>query len=352
MDSPNREEFLDFESSLMETISKTEYRDPAIDAAIDLTETALDELFSTFQDEVLSEVPVIKTFYSLAKTGIAFSNYNFLKKMLRFVAGFEKPDEVFKSKLEEKYENVEYKRNLGRDLVNSISLFDEISKSDCLFKIFRAYVIDEIDYSEFKQFTFALQSLNIANIGILRDFYQINVIHDQLRKNQDFRQKKARIEDDCHLLQAFAFIGLISMDFGDRSNRSSNFPFLLTTVGEFKTNEFGKKFLQILDCQSAKNIGFPHSSSSRRKSLFLTEESLYKSQIEEFIAKEIEKRKEFRMSKYKGYDPQSGMHRFEVVGGGVIHIPLVGGENKLMIDQEFLLYSPEGGFPRLFKPIE
>lgn len=53
----------------------------SIDVAIDFAETGLDNLLSDITDsEILQEIPIIKTIYSVCKVGLAIQEKHLLKK--------------------------------------------------------------------------------------------------------------------------------------------------------------------------------------------------------------------------------------------------------------------------------
>ncbi|MBD2385263.1 hypothetical protein [Cylindrospermum sp. FACHB-282] len=164
------EENLSLEQSLMKTISEAGMRDTAFNIA----EVCGDKLLENLQDETLSKIPIIKSVYSLVKSGFAVRDYLFIKKILSFVSGFKEVDDKFRKSLEDKYTDPEYRQKMGQELINALTMFDQISKADALFKVFAAYIRDEINYQEFSQYSYILQNIDLNNLRIFREFYYEN----------------------------------------------------------------------------------------------------------------------------------------------------------------------------------
>ncbi len=249
----DNEESLSPEQSLMKTISEAGMRD----TAIDLAEIGLDKLFRNLQDETLSQVPIIKSVYSLAKMGLAIREYRFLKKLLLFVSGLKEVDDEFKKSLEDKHTDSDYREKIGQELINALDIFDQISKADALFKIFSAYVKNEINYEQFSQYVYVLQNIDLNKLKILREFYYSEKYHPSpgtyLSSTPDMSISRCEVQKKWHLLQGFISVGLVSLDLGSRTEASSRIPIPLNFPGKLKCNNFGGKFLQILELLKIEN---------------------------------------------------------------------------------------------------
>jgi hypothetical protein len=134
--SDENDEVLSPELSLMKTISESGVRD----SLTDIFEVGFDQLFKNFQDQTLSQIPIIKSFYSLGKAGFAVRDYIFTKKLFQFISGFKEVDDKFKISLEQKYTDSEYREKVGLELISALEMFDQVTKAEALFKIFAAYV--------------------------------------------------------------------------------------------------------------------------------------------------------------------------------------------------------------------
>ena len=77
----------------------------SIDVAIDFAEIGLDNLLSDITDsEILQEIPIIKTIYSVCKVGLAIQEKHLLKKTLVLIKVFN--SKQIKPKKLEKYKKI------------------------------------------------------------------------------------------------------------------------------------------------------------------------------------------------------------------------------------------------------
>lgn len=253
-DQPDEDdEILSPELSLIKTISDVGVRD----SLIDVSEVGLDKLLKNFQDETLSQIPIIKTVYALGKAGIAFRDYTFMKKLFLFVAGFKDVDDKFQKSLEQKSTDSEYRKKVGLELIHALDMFDQITKAEALFKIFAAYVKEEITYQEFSQYSYILQNIDLNNLKILREFYYSERYHPEpskyLSDAPDMLDSRKEVQKNWHLLQSFISVGLVSLSLGSTTKASGNIPIPITLPGELKYNSFGGKFLQVLGLLKIEN---------------------------------------------------------------------------------------------------
>jgi hypothetical protein len=241
------------ELSLMKTISDAGMRD----SLIDVSEVGLDKLLKNLQDETLSQIPIVKSVYSLVKSGFAVRDYRFLKKLFLFISGIKKVDDKFKKSLEQKYMDLEHKKKLGLELMNALDIFDQVNKADSLFKIFAAYVKDEITYQQFSQYSYVLQNIDLNNLNLLSKFYYAEKYHPESSKylswSPDMTTSAKEVRENWHLLQGFISVGLVSLSLGSTSKSSGSIPLPITLPGELKSNHFGGKFLQILGLLKLEN---------------------------------------------------------------------------------------------------
>ncbi len=205
--------------SLIETIANSGTRD----IAIDLAEIGVDRILQDLQDETLSQVPILKTLYSIAKTGLAIRDYFFLKKLFLFIAGFKDIDDKLRKKLENDMAEPNSREELGEQILNSLERFDQITKAEALSKLFIAHLQDEINHQEFLRYSYALDKIDIQSIEILNEFYS-----SRLPREREY------------LLHNFVFVGLVSVYFG-------YFGEGIEAPGHFLGNEFGEKFLRLLN---------------------------------------------------------------------------------------------------------
>lgn len=297
MSNPNVENShqLSPEQSLIETITDNLLSDTAVDIA----EIGLDQLLNNLQDGIIEEIPVIKSFYSLFKTGVAIRDYQFLKKILLFISSSDNTDDNFKKRLKEKMDDPDSKQKLSEDLFNSLSLLDQLSKSKALFKIFSAYIKDEIDYKKFSQYCHVLQNIDFNNLEILSDFYDTK----KVRKNEN-------------ILQSFLSQGLVTIDFSSRKETVENLSDFVSFPGKIERNQFGAIFLKILGLRATDNVPRDVKELAKLNSI----ENHNNRIIKQMLKNEWEAKREWFDVIYEGRDVESGLYKVKTkIGNSVLY---------------------------------
>lgn len=148
----------------------------SIDVAIDFAEIGLDNLLSDITDsEILQEIPIIKTIYSVCKVGLAIQEKHLLKKTLVFIKEFNskqiKPKklEKYKKKINEQPHYVE--EELGRVLILLNKILDD-SKAVILAKLYRNFIEEEIDWKQFCELTDITERIFLSDIKVLLHGYK------------------------------------------------------------------------------------------------------------------------------------------------------------------------------------
>ncbi len=212
-----------FTESIMEVIEKSDL----VDTLKELAEIGIDAFL---EDGVLKDIPGLNIVHSIFKVNSTLREVTFVRKIASFFAEVGYVDEKFKNKFMSKYRSdPEYRKNVGEYIINALDRFDQIVKAEALGKIFAAYLKDEIKYTDFTRYSYALDKIDFHNISLLQQFYSSNIDKEHI-----------------HLLQNFAFAGLVSIDFGDPLNSRTFFSEFAQGIG-FTKNEFGVKFLRVLE---------------------------------------------------------------------------------------------------------
>ena len=148
----------------------------SIDVAIDFAEIGLDNLLSDITDsEILQEIPIIKTIYSVCKVGLAIQEKHLLKKTLVFIKEFNskqiKPKklEKYKKKINEQPHYGE--EELGRVLILLHKILDD-SKAVILAKLYRNFIEEEIDWKQFCELTDITERIFLSDIKVLLHGYK------------------------------------------------------------------------------------------------------------------------------------------------------------------------------------
>ena len=141
----------------------------------------------------------------------------FIEKTALFLKGFEDIDENFKNRFNKVTSDHKSKEDLEARLIIALDRFDDIEKAEALFKVFVAYINNEIDHQDFLRYLYVLDKIDFSKVESLRNFYI---------SNED------TINDSS--MNSFAFVGLLQ---------------LMTRLDRtvFGKNDFGSKFLKILN---------------------------------------------------------------------------------------------------------
>lgn len=140
-----------------------------------------------------------------------------MEKTVLFLKCFEDINEDFRNKLDKTIANQSYKEELEEKLIIALDRFDEPAKASALFKFFVARINNEISQEEFLHYLYVLDKISFQNIKDFKNFYNSQ---EEITTNSS--------------LNSFAFVGLLQL-----INRLDNMV--------FGKNDFGKKFLRILD---------------------------------------------------------------------------------------------------------
>jgi len=137
-----------------------EITDPSIDLATDYSEIAIDQLL---ENEVISELPIIKTLVAATKIVIGIRDRKFIKNFFCFLKEFHS------RKIEKKKLN-EFKKRFGSDLKYQGKIMDGIliyndqflsaEKSIIMGRLFANHIEGEFDWITFMELCFCLDKLN------------------------------------------------------------------------------------------------------------------------------------------------------------------------------------------------
>lgn len=148
-------------------ISK-EIINPSLDLSIDYTEIGIDELLN---NNILKEIPIVKTLVAIAKTGIAIRERFFIKKFLVFLSEFKtnKIDEISLKKFREKFKkNEKFRNKTTEQILIIIEELDSIKKSKILAHLFNAYLKKYINWQRFISLSNCLKNLQEITFDYLR----------------------------------------------------------------------------------------------------------------------------------------------------------------------------------------
>jgi hypothetical protein len=140
-----------------------------------------------------------------------------MEKTVLFLKCFESINEDFRSKLDKTIADQRYKEEIEERLIIALDRFDEPAKAEALFKFFVARINNQIDQEEFRRYLYVLDKIDFSNLETFKKFY---ISREEVTNNSN--------------LNSFAFVGLLQL-----TNRLD--------IMVFGKNDFGSKFLKILD---------------------------------------------------------------------------------------------------------
>ena len=137
------------------------------DLSTDFTEAGIDALI---QNDVVKEIPVVKTLLAIPKVIKSISNYLFLQKIIRFLYQLNgttlKERQDFLASL-----NTSKREEIISNLILVLDKHDHLQKSELQGKLFVAYIKGLINYSDYMALTYALNMMDIKLLSSLVSFY-------------------------------------------------------------------------------------------------------------------------------------------------------------------------------------
>ena len=144
-----------------------EIYEKTLNLEIDYTELVIDNIT---ENDLLKEIPIVKTlvaFYNISSSFMARHN---VKKILVFLKEFHTRSvnqvklEKFKAKFEKDFI---YKEQVLETILVLNEKFIKVEQSKILANLFKAHIEEEINWAEFNQLAFVLNSLNPAGYDFL-----------------------------------------------------------------------------------------------------------------------------------------------------------------------------------------
>jgi hypothetical protein len=130
-------------NSISETITTSDLKD----LSIDIAEVFTDDLL---KDGILKELPIIKTIYSIYKTGLSIKDKLFVNKLLYFLNEIKEIEIEKRIQIVNEIDNSEiYKTKVGEKLLFIIDRVDDYEKSQIVGRLFKALLTEIIDYDLF-----------------------------------------------------------------------------------------------------------------------------------------------------------------------------------------------------------
>lgn len=169
-----------------------------LDTAIDFSEIGLDSLL---EESILKEVPLIKTAYSIAKTGFAIREKHMLKKTMLFIDKLNKNGVSNQNYIEYKEKLKAKESFLMRELEHVIIVIDryiELNKNEILANLYFNYIDKKIDWEQFQELSIIVDNIFLSDLLELENIYMKKAITmNDINNKISFRRLKTQnlIED-------------------------------------------------------------------------------------------------------------------------------------------------------------
>ncbi len=185
----------------------------------DLTTDFLEEqLDALLVDGVFKELPVIKSLIAVGKIGITYSNYLFLKKLLRFLKGASKVSKGERQHFLETLGDKKTRLKTGENLLLILDKLDNGDKPEMIANVFVAYVRGELSGYWFYKLSKIVDQVNLKDIPALQNFYG----------------KKEVEPDPDSSIEDLEKLGLVSLKYPDELVFGSQQPSIMkNTTGEY-----------------------------------------------------------------------------------------------------------------------
>jgi len=177
------------ESNVANSISN-ELVETTVDLQIDYLELGLD---SVFDDNILKDIPFVKTIYSLAKIGYNLKERFFVKKMLLFLKEFHNRtiDPMKLQEFKEEFQNDRKYRNKVTEMIMVYNdSFLDAEKSKIFAKLFSAYIYGHYDWNHFRHLSTCLNDLKYEGFKFLAKLsnanFEVSEVRDDNAPKRDF----------------------------------------------------------------------------------------------------------------------------------------------------------------------
>lgn len=143
---------------------------PTIDLTIDYGEIALD---SIIEDDLISEIPIVKTVATVYKIGAAIKERIILKNLLVFFKEFHSGD-VEKKKLANFHHkllsNENYRKKICEIIIIYNERFTETIKSKVVAQLLLSHINQELEFKNFNNLVMIVDSIHPEGIKELANF--------------------------------------------------------------------------------------------------------------------------------------------------------------------------------------
>jgi len=139
------------------------------DNALDYAEIGLDAFVS---DDILKEIPIVKTVVGVVKSGLKVKEIFFAKKILTFLKEFHSgklSEDKFDKFREEFAANDKYRAKVMEQIMIFNDTFLQIEKSKVFANLFAAHLNEAYGWDDFVNLSYCLNQLNMYGVSLFDD---------------------------------------------------------------------------------------------------------------------------------------------------------------------------------------
>lgn len=163
-------------SDIQDSFTKTIKNTALSDVAIDLTELSIDNLID---NEIIKQIPIVKTFVGIVHAGINVHDRLFLKKILGFLNEINDIDESTRNQIISKIDDSKkYRIKVGEKLLYIIDSCEDYEHSGNISKLFREVLSHKISYDEFLEASSIVAKLTSNELRVFLDAYNVWYMSD------------------------------------------------------------------------------------------------------------------------------------------------------------------------------
>jgi hypothetical protein len=138
------------------------------DINIDFSEAILDTVIS---DELLKEIPIIKSIVTVAQIGISIKNQFLFKKLLKFLFELNSIPIEERQKFIDKLDNNNFSKSIYDNLLIVIDRLDNDEKAQIMGKLLKALIYEKIELDMFFRLINILEKVFINDLRILNGHF-------------------------------------------------------------------------------------------------------------------------------------------------------------------------------------
>lgn len=184
---------------------QTNFAKELVNESADLTQDLLEiGLDSILENEILKEIPVIKTIAVVGKIGLSIKERAFAKKLIRFIYEFNNgtisEDDLikFRSKMES---SKSYRDETTEQLIIILDRLEETKKTSYICKLFIGYIENKISWDNFISFS------QYVSFMTTKDFKLLEYLEDDIDYGKHLStSEKKELEGNANKLMHFNFV--------------------------------------------------------------------------------------------------------------------------------------------------